>query len=125
MDDLERAKGFFFAALEQQQQGRLHEAEALYRQAHALAPERESVAINLAQRFPDGTPVWRRAFEGWGVGTVVTSWFWPSGRPLELAMELRAAPDWQQAWSDGRAVLFVRRKPPLGSPGAEPPAASP
>lgn len=48
MDSITQARTHFLAALELQQAGRLNEAEALYRKALALAPERESVAVNLA-----------------------------------------------------------------------------
>lgn len=47
MNSLEQAKALFFQALEQHTQDRLVEAEALYRQALALAPERVSILTNL------------------------------------------------------------------------------
>lgn len=48
MDPTERAKDLFFTALDHHQRGRLDEAEALYREALALVPERVSVLSNLA-----------------------------------------------------------------------------
>src|SRR4051812_31057427 len=48
MDELEGAREHFLKALEHHQHGRLQDAELLYRKAHALAPERESVQTNLA-----------------------------------------------------------------------------
>jgi len=64
-----QARTHFLAALELQQAGRLHEAEALYRKAHALVPERESVAINLAavllrlQRFDEASALCERVLQ--------------------------------------------------------------
>jgi SAM-dependent methyltransferase/tetratricopeptide (TPR) repeat protein len=48
MDTLERASQLFFQALNEQQAGRLTQAETLYREALVLAPDRTSVMINLA-----------------------------------------------------------------------------
>lgn len=45
---LEQAKALFFSALQAQEQGQLDTAEQCYRQALALAPERLSIANNLA-----------------------------------------------------------------------------
>lgn len=48
MDTLERAKNLFLHALEHHNRNRWQEAESLYRQAHALVPDRLSVSGNLA-----------------------------------------------------------------------------
>lgn len=48
MDRLDRARDFFFRALEYHNANRWTEAEALYRSAYALVPERVSVLVNLA-----------------------------------------------------------------------------
>jgi len=48
MDTLERAKNLFLHALEHHNRNRWQEAETLYRQAHALLPDRLSVSGNLA-----------------------------------------------------------------------------
>lgn len=47
MDPIEHARTLFFRALDHHQRGRLNEAEALYREALALVPERVSVLSNL------------------------------------------------------------------------------
>lgn len=47
MDPIEHAKTLFFRALDHHQRGRLAEAEAQYREALALVPERVSVLSNL------------------------------------------------------------------------------
>lgn len=47
MDPTERARDLFFKALEHHQRGRLQDAEALYREALTLVPERVSVLSNL------------------------------------------------------------------------------
>lgn len=48
MSVFEQARGLFLDALARHQAGRFAEAEALYRQAHALMPDRVSVLANLA-----------------------------------------------------------------------------
>lgn len=67
MDQLEEARKYFSQALEHHNRQRLNEAEALYRQALALAPERMSVLNNLAtvligqSRFPEALALCERA----------------------------------------------------------------
>lgn len=67
MDQFEQARRFFLQALEHHNHQRLTEAEALYRQALALVPERISVLNNLAavligqSRFSEALAVCERA----------------------------------------------------------------
>ena len=69
MDPLEQARQLFFEALAHQQGHRLVQAEALYRQALALAPDRVSILVNLSavlvtqHRFAEALPFCRRALE--------------------------------------------------------------
>lgn len=66
MHDPEQAQKLFFAALEAQNRGDPREAEPLYRQALALAPERPSILNNLATvlqqqgKFADALPFCKR-----------------------------------------------------------------
>lgn len=48
LNAFEQARALFLGALERHQRGQLADAESLYRQAHALMPERVSVLANLA-----------------------------------------------------------------------------
>lgn len=48
MDPFEQARNYFYAALEHHNNDRLEQAEALYRKALALMPERVSLLVNLA-----------------------------------------------------------------------------
>lgn len=69
MDDLERAAQFFYQALERQRQGDAQQAEALYREALLLAPQRVSVMVNLAavlvaqRRFDEALRLCERALK--------------------------------------------------------------
>jgi SAM-dependent methyltransferase/tetratricopeptide (TPR) repeat protein len=67
LDPLEHARRLFFDALDHHAAHRLNEAEALYRQALALAPQRVSVLVNLSavlvsqHRFDEALPYCRQA----------------------------------------------------------------
>lgn len=66
-DPLEQARRLFFEALDHHRAHRLAEAEALYRRACELAPERVSILVNLSavlvtqHRFQEATEFCRRA----------------------------------------------------------------
>lgn len=67
MDPFEQARTYFLQALEHHNHGRPREAEALYRRAHELMPERVSVLVNLAavlaqlRRLPEARAMCERA----------------------------------------------------------------
>ncbi len=69
MEDLQRAAQLFHQALAAQQAGRLDEAERLYREALALAPDRPSVLLNLSgvllqmQRFAEALRLSERVLQ--------------------------------------------------------------
>lgn len=69
MNELEQARALFMRALQHHNAGRLVDAEPLYREALALAPERPSVLVNLAVvlvglgRHAEAEPLARRAVD--------------------------------------------------------------
>lgn len=62
MSSFEQARNLFLQALALHQAGRFAEAEALYRQAHALMPDRVSILANLATVLLEQ----QRPREAWG-----------------------------------------------------------